>query len=130
MITELAPGHRLLYNKFYFYKYHLLVVTQEFEEQGRRISLEDMRQTLLVTEALRGLFFFNSGPESGFSQKHKHLQILPSEAFELPIVERIIKDVNANNLLQTKFKFNSRPICLFKGFEFIHGLLVPPPDIL
>lgn len=28
MITELPPKHRLLYNKFYFYKNHLLVVTQ------------------------------------------------------------------------------------------------------
>lgn len=30
MIAELPPRHRLLYNKFYFYKNHLLIVTQEF----------------------------------------------------------------------------------------------------
>jgi len=29
-------------------------------------------------KALRGLYFFNSGPNAGASQIHKHLQIFPN----------------------------------------------------
>lgn len=62
MITQLLPKHRLLYNKFYFYKNHLIVATQEFEDQKNRVSIEDFNQTVLAMEAINGLFFFNSGP--------------------------------------------------------------------
>ena len=40
--------------------------------------------------ALNGSFFFNCGPHSGFSQKHKHIQILPNESLNLPIMEKLI----------------------------------------
>ena len=60
--------------------------------------MEDFKQTLLVIEALNGLFFFNSGPESGYSQKHKHIQVLPNEAFKLPIIKKIKDDIKASNL--------------------------------
>jgi ATP adenylyltransferase/5',5'''-P-1,P-4-tetraphosphate phosphorylase II len=41
-------------------------------------------------KSLNGLFFYNSGPLSGFSQQHKHIQILPSEALMLPIINQIL----------------------------------------
>lgn len=41
---------------------------------------------MLVQGALHGIYYFNSGPESGASQKHKHIQILPSESMNLPLI--------------------------------------------
>ncbi len=117
MIAELPPKHRLLYNKFYFFKQHLLIVTQEFEDQTIRLSLEDIKQTLLVMRSINGLFFFNSGPESGYSQKHKHMQVLPADAFKLPIIVNILKDIKSKNLTKiSSISNSSTPVHLFKGY--------------
>jgi ATP adenylyltransferase/5',5'''-P-1,P-4-tetraphosphate phosphorylase II len=34
---------------------------------------------------LDGILYFNEGKNSGSSQDHKHIQILPSEAKKLPL---------------------------------------------
>lgn len=130
MITELPPKHRLLYNKFYFYKNHLLVVTQQFEDQSNRVSVQDFKQVLLACEAIKGLFFFNSGPESGYSQNHKHLQVLPSEAFKLPIVSKIINHIENKKLIKIQSKNNKSQnlhncdIYYFQGYKFVHGIVI------
>jgi len=49
----------------------------------------------LACEALNGIIFFNGGEFSGASQKHKHLQILPNEAKELPIFKQIYNFVSS-----------------------------------
>ena len=40
---------------------------------------------------MKGLFFYNSGPQAGASQKHKHIQIFPHEARDLPIFRHILE---------------------------------------
>jgi ATP adenylyltransferase/5',5'''-P-1,P-4-tetraphosphate phosphorylase II len=37
-------------------------------------------------EALKGIYFFNSGPNSGAIEKHKHIEVLPADVFKLPII--------------------------------------------
>lgn len=38
-ITDLPPRHRLLFNKFNILKNHVLIVTQEFEDQETPLTL-------------------------------------------------------------------------------------------
>jgi ATP adenylyltransferase len=71
----------------------MIVATSAYEEQSTRLTFEDFKQSLLVMLALNGLFFYNSGPKSGFSQKHKHVQVLPSDAMRLSIITLILKDI-------------------------------------
>lgn len=120
-IADLPPAHRLLYNKYYFYKDHLLVVTLKHEDQTAPLTRADFKQAALATLALRGTFFFNCGPESGFSQRHKHIQILPEEASKLPILEKILLAVRDMSLEKVMHK--GSPIYMFGGYEFLHGII-------
>ena len=92
-IQDLGNTHRLLFNKFNIYKKHLLVTTIDFEEQSIPLTKEDFRQTVYAFKANRGLYFFNSGPNAGASQKHKHIQIFPEEARDLPIFKNMLEFV-------------------------------------
>lgn len=77
MIKDLGDSHRLLFNKFNIYNNHLLVITKEFQPQTDKITKQDLLHASTVRQALEGVLFFNGGEESGASQRHKHLQILP-----------------------------------------------------
>jgi len=74
-IKDLGANHRLLFNKYNIHQEHLLVVTKEFEPQSSKLTREDFKQTIVTFRAVRGLFFFNSGPKAGASQLHKHIQV-------------------------------------------------------
>lgn len=79
-VAHLPPSHELLLNKFPVSANHALVVTREFAEQEDDLTVEDLRATWAVLDAMPGaggMAFFNSGGESGASQRHKHLQVVP-----------------------------------------------------
>ena len=118
-IQDLGNTHRLLFNKFNIYKKHLLVTTRDFEEQSVPLTKEDFRQTVFAFKANRGLYFFNSGPEAGASQKHKHIQIFPEEARNLPIFKSILEFVR-----ERKNNIEECSIIEYPPFNFQHGLIV------
>ncbi|KAI8871366.1 hypothetical protein GQ42DRAFT_120908 [Ramicandelaber brevisporus] len=78
---SLQPRHNLLLNKFCVSPHHLLVTTAEYEEQGLPLNDGDFTALLRVlASSLREyVVFYNSGPSSGASQPHKHVQMLPRE---------------------------------------------------
>jgi sulfate adenylyltransferase (ADP) / ATP adenylyltransferase len=89
-IPASAPSHVLVLNKFPVIEDHFIIATKAYKEQTHRLEQEDIA---LAFECLkswesggqsdngRKLFaFFNSGPHSGASQRHRHLQFLPVES--------------------------------------------------
>jgi ATP adenylyltransferase len=74
-------------NKFSLVPLHFLIVTKEFEEQTSRLNASDLSALVESVELLDSPFlaFYNSGKESGASQPHKHLQVIPMESEGLPI---------------------------------------------
>jgi ATP adenylyltransferase len=83
-----APRHVLLLNKFNVVPHHLLLVTRDFAHQTEALDAGDCEA---LGDALRsfpppgGLAFMNVGDASGFSQPHKHVQLVPLPfAPELP----------------------------------------------
>eukprot|EP01026_Neomeris_dumetosa_P005845 TRINITY_DN11770_c0_g1_i4.p1 TRINITY_DN11770_c0_g1~~TRINITY_DN11770_c0_g1_i4.p1 ORF type:complete len:632 (+),score=44.19 TRINITY_DN11770_c0_g1_i4:139-2034(+) len=110
-IQHLSPTHTLLMNKFYIVDNHVLVVTRHFEEQTNPLYARDFEALLRVLEAFPGyggLGFFNCGPQSGYSQQHKHIQVVPlpfdgdatNENRGTPfdsIIEGILKDDQSSN---------------------------------
>lgn len=86
VVCPLPPTHTLLLNKFNVADGHVLVVTRDFEAQEAPLTPADAAATWAVLAAAPGpgggLAYFNRGPESGASQPHKHMQIVP-----LPLVE-------------------------------------------
>ncbi|KAK7736965.1 bifunctional AP-4-A phosphorylase/ADP sulfurylase [Cytospora paraplurivora] len=83
-IGEVGDDHTLLLNKFAIVPEHFLVITNSFEKQTDLLQAGDLAATYACIKAYREegleLFaFFNSGPHSGASQPHRHLQLLPVE---------------------------------------------------
>ncbi|KAH6624121.1 histidine triad-like protein [Chaetomium sp. MPI-SDFR-AT-0129] len=98
LITALPPSHNLVLNKFAIVPEHFILATQAYKEQTDLLERADLEVAYGCIEAYhehkeasatgaavdkdRGseLFvFYNSGAESGSSQPHRHLQLLPVE---------------------------------------------------
>lgn len=88
-ICDLDSDYRLLFNKFYISKGHTLIVTKKFEEQNKQLTLRDFEVIQLVMRDMNAVVFFNSGPESGFSQPHKHIQVIPVESMPIGLWKEI-----------------------------------------
>ncbi|KAI1212401.1 HIT-like protein [Annulohypoxylon truncatum] len=78
LVAELPPSHRLVLNKFAIVPEHFILITKEFKPQTHVLEKEDIDATWACIQAYgEDLFaFFNSGPHSGASQPHRHLQLL------------------------------------------------------
>ncbi|KAI8391582.1 HIT-like domain-containing protein [Radiomyces spectabilis] len=81
LIVEETDHHRILLNKFCVVPQHLLVVTKEFKDQKEPPFPEDLYETWRVMRSAygpnRAVAFYNCGPCSGASQRHKHVQLMP-----------------------------------------------------
>ncbi|KAK2013537.1 ATP adenylyltransferase [Colletotrichum eremochloae] len=82
-------GHNLVLNKFAIVPEHFILATKEFKQQTHLLEPRDLAATYACIEAYRQYAhrneggdgelyaFFNSGPHSGASQPHRHIQLLP-----------------------------------------------------
>ena len=71
--------HICVLNKFPVLDRHVLLVTREFVSQEEPLTLDDFQALadLAKENDDRWLAFYNCGSESGRSQPHKHLQLVP-----------------------------------------------------
>lgn len=76
-VGRLGGGHVLLLNKFPVQRGHLLVITAGWKAQSGWLEKADWQAVCAVNGDTSGLWFFNSCPEAGASQPHRHLQLLP-----------------------------------------------------
>ncbi|MFZ4564835.1 MAG: DUF4922 domain-containing protein [Prochlorococcaceae cyanobacterium] len=72
--------HVVLLNKFPVEPRHLLLITRGWAPQGGWLDHRDWEAVASLMAQVRGLWFFNSGPDAGASQPHRHLQLLPRDA--------------------------------------------------
>jgi sulfate adenylyltransferase (ADP) / ATP adenylyltransferase len=77
-VSDLSPTHLVLLNKFNVMDHHVLIVTRVFERQSSWLNLQDFEALYLVMQDLDGFAFYNGGTLAGASQRHKHLQIVPT----------------------------------------------------
>ncbi|KFY25609.1 hypothetical protein V493_04552 [Pseudogymnoascus sp. VKM F-4281 (FW-2241)] len=84
-ITDIGPSHHLVLNKFALTPNHTILATKSFESQTELLAPNDLEATYALLAAYdaaghRLFGFFNSGPHSGASQPHRHVQFLPVES--------------------------------------------------
>jgi len=77
-VGELSATHVCILNKYPVLQRHALVVTRAFEAQHAPLTEADFAAVLPVLQTAHGLVFYNSAPEAGASQPHKHLQWVPT----------------------------------------------------
>ena len=76
-VADLSDTHVALLNKFNVIDHHLLIVTRSFKPQEALLEFADFVALTACMAEFDGLGFYNGGAESGASQRHKHLQIVP-----------------------------------------------------
>ncbi|KAK7999767.1 5 5 P-1 P-4-tetraphosphate phosphorylase 2 [Apiospora arundinis] len=87
-IAQLPPSHVLVLNKFAIVPEHFILATSTVKLQTHVLEADDIAATYACIQAYheaaedgnedQELFaFFNSGPHSGASQPHRHIQLLP-----------------------------------------------------
>lgn len=76
-VADLSDTHVALLNKYNVIDHHLLIVTRCFKPQEALLDLADFAALLTAMSEFDGLGFYNGGAQSGASQPHKHLQIVP-----------------------------------------------------
>jgi sulfate adenylyltransferase (ADP) / ATP adenylyltransferase len=88
-VADISDTHFALLNKFNVIDHHLLIVTRTFIPQETPLDAGDFAAWLACLAEFDGLGFYNSSPEAGASQPHKHLQIVPlplgASGLRLPI---------------------------------------------
>lgn len=76
-VCDLDASHRLLLNKFNVVNRHVLIVTSTFQPQSMTLPTDTLAHLIIYIKALSGLAFHNHGNDSGTSQPHFHVQIIP-----------------------------------------------------
>ena len=87
--------HILLLNKYPVEPGHLLLITKDWKPQTGWLSECDWQALREVWQKQGGLWFFNSAPEAGASQPHRHLQLLPRANGEIICPEEEKFEANA-----------------------------------
>ncbi|KAI8638254.1 ATP adenylyltransferase-domain-containing protein [Parasitella parasitica] len=81
LVVKELDQHIMLLNKFAVSPNHLLIVTKEFKKQTDPILPDELYEAFkAMTDfgySQPTLAFYNCGPNSGASQGHKHIQVLP-----------------------------------------------------
>ncbi len=95
-VADLGDRHLCLLNKFNVLDDHLLIITRDYASQDDWLTADDFRALALALAEFDGFVFYNGGTLAGASQPHKHLQLIPFDAFapgsELPLLEWLRDD--------------------------------------
>ena len=77
LVAGVSATHVALLNRFPVLRHHLVVATREYQEQDLPLGPADFDALARCLAEIDGLAFYNCGPESGASQRHRHLQLVP-----------------------------------------------------
>lgn len=78
-VGEAGENHVCLLNKFPVLSPHLLICSKTFVPQSAPLSESDFGAWLLGFSERDVLGLYNSGPQAGASQPHRHMQIVKAE---------------------------------------------------
>jgi ATP adenylyltransferase len=96
-VAEVTEDYLALLNKFNVAANHLLLVTRTFVEQSTPLGRDDFVAWIRCLSEFDGLAFYNSGPEAGASQPHRHLQLVPlplsDAASSFPLAARLVSSL-------------------------------------
>jgi ATP adenylyltransferase len=115
-VADLSERHVCLLNRFPVIDGHLLIVTRAFEDQATPLCADDLAALFSGLEEEEALGFYNSGPDAGASQPHRHLQLvrLPLGPDPLPLAPLL--------------RAPDRGVGVSPDLDFRHALCRRPPD--
>lgn len=84
LVAGVSSTHVAVLNRFPVLRNHLLIVTRDSRDQELPVTAEDFDALARCLVEIDGLAFYNSHPEAGASQRHRHLQLVPFPVGEGP----------------------------------------------
>lgn len=78
LIGPVGDEHVAILNKFPVCANHVVLACKEFKEQLSPLELGDFAALASIMSGSGGLGFYNGGTAAGASQRHKHVQWLPT----------------------------------------------------
>jgi ATP adenylyltransferase len=84
VVGAIAESHLCVLNKYPVIDDHALIVTRDFQDQLAPLDRADF---VALWTCLRegGLAFYNAGAAAGASERHRHLQLVPTPVGEPPL---------------------------------------------
>ena len=77
LVAGVSATHVAVLNRFPVLRHHLVMATRDYQEQALPLGPTDFDALARCLAEIDGLAFYNCGPESGASQRHRHLQLVP-----------------------------------------------------
>jgi sulfate adenylyltransferase (ADP) / ATP adenylyltransferase len=84
IVGAIGESHLCVLNRFPVIEHHALIVTRDFEDQEAPLTRADFEAAWDCLREMGGLVFYNAGLAAGASQKHRHLQLVPTPLVEPP----------------------------------------------
>jgi ATP adenylyltransferase len=78
-VGPIGTDHVAILNKYPVSRRHLVLARKAFAEQQSPLEYEDFLALAQLMSSSGGLGFYNGGSPAGASQRHKHVQWMPSE---------------------------------------------------
>ncbi|KAG4305412.1 hypothetical protein PORY_000968 [Pneumocystis oryctolagi] len=77
-VQDIGNDYCIILNKFPIVPKHFLLITKEFRKQTEGLSINDIVAIFECLNSMKDkhIAFYNSGPQSGASQPHKHIQFI------------------------------------------------------
>ncbi|KAK8829340.1 hypothetical protein WA577_004605 [Blastocystis sp. JDR] len=114
VVKEIAT-HTLMLNKFPVLKNHCVLVTNDFQSQLNPLNLSDFTALSSVLREVPSLVFYNCGVDSGASQRHKHMQLIPFSQFE--------KEMTPFDEVMLKENHDRDKVCQCELYDFTHSMI-------
>jgi ATP adenylyltransferase len=83
-VGAVGESHLCVLNKFPVIAHHALIITRDFQDQETPLDRGDF-EALWTCLREGGLAFYNAGAAAGASERHRHLQLVPTPIADPPL---------------------------------------------
>ena len=84
VVGTVGESHLCVLNKFPVIEHHALIITRDFQDQEAPLDRSDFA-ALWTCLREGGLAFYNAGAAAGASERHRHLQLVPTPIADPPL---------------------------------------------
>ena len=85
VVGAVGDSHLCVLNKFPVIEQHVLIVTRDYQDQLAPLERSDFEAIWICLREAGGLAFYNAGAAAGASERHRHLQLVPTPIADPPL---------------------------------------------
>jgi len=114
VVGAISESHLCVLNKFPVIEHHALIVTRDYQDQEAPLERGDFEAIWTCLREAGGLVFYNAGAAAGASERHRHLQLVPTPIADPPLATPF-------DAVQVDAHFDAG-IGRVAGLPFLHGI--------